>query len=76
MRTMATAMARRVVLWPYLFSRASMMRGMAMPEAPEALVMTPKAMPRRAIHHSFTMLMTAKMKITKPADAQFLASET
>lgn len=47
-----------------------------MPEAPEALVMTPKAMPRRAIHHSFTMLMTAKMKITKPADAQFLASET
>ena len=53
-----------------------MMRGMAMPEAPEALIMTPKAIPRRAIHHSFTILMTAKMKITNPAGAQFSAWET
>ncbi len=37
-----------------------MVRGMAMPEAPAALVMTPKAMPRRAIHHSLTMLRTGK----------------
>ena len=68
---MATAMTRRVVLCPYLFSRASMMRGMTMPEAPEALMMTPKAIPRRTIHHSFTILMTAKMKITKPAGVHF-----
>lgn len=62
--TMAMAMARSVVLWPYLFSNASMMRGMAIPEAPAALVMTPKAMPRRTIHHSFTMLRMGKKKIT------------
>ena len=46
-RIMATAIARNVVLWPYLFNNASMMRGIATPEAPAALVITPKAIPRR-----------------------------
>ena len=56
-RNMATAMARNVVLWPKVFSMASMISGMAIPEAPAALVITPNAIPRRRIHHSFTMLM-------------------
>jgi len=44
-------MARSVVLYPYLLSRASIMNGMKILLAPDAAEIIPNAMPFLTTHH-------------------------
>src|SRR5689334_12627127 len=63
---MAMAEALSVVLWPYLLSIASMMNGIATPVTPDEADRSPKAIPFRAIHHSFSMLTMGYDNMTNP----------
>ena len=62
----ATALARSVVRYPYLASRASMMKGMTAPVRPDDAEMSPKAIPFRTTHHSLTMLTIGYETVTNP----------